>query len=107
VSDTDTVIVRASSFEIDSSKSSSKRLAPVCGHLGIDDDNERAFETLKHLCSIENVDKVIIVYRNYEFSLVGVSFAAANHETPIVQIDRLRKYKFQAQDVGLAGLYEL
>ncbi|MGH9877901.1 MAG: hypothetical protein ACRD5H_09700, partial [Nitrososphaerales archaeon] len=97
------VILKASSFEIEPGKSSTESVQQVSGHLGIEDDNDNAFEALKNLCSKENVDKVVIVYRDYQFSLVGVSFSSDNKNPPSIRLGK-NSYRFEAKDVHLDAL---
>lgn len=99
--------VRASSFEIirDSQDlSGEKRQPKLFGYIGIDADNRKAFESLKALCSEETVDKIVIVYHDYAFSLIGVSLSESNVNPPSVRLEG--KYKFSANDIQLERLAE-
>ena len=99
--------VVASSFEIvrniDQSTSGGK--PPLMfGYVGVDDDNTKAFEALKELCSRDSVDKIIIVYHDYAFSLIGVSLTKSNVNPPSIRLGTA--YKFCAKDIQLERLSE-
>ena len=98
--------VTASAFEIvsETKKSSprSEKQGLLFGYIGVDEDNITAFETLRSLCSKESVDKIVIVYHDYAFSLVGVSLTENNKNAPSIRLGGT--YKFCAKDVQLEGL---
>ena len=98
--------VRASSFEIlrDKDLSQEKRQPKLFGYIGIDADNSKAFEALKALCSEESVDKIVIVYHDYAFSLIGVSLSESNANPPSVRLEG--RYRFSAKDIQLERLSE-
>jgi hypothetical protein len=106
VTETDILVFKASSFEVDPSQSTSQAGHAVSGFIGVDDEDEKILEELKSLCEKENVDKVIIVYRNYEFELVGVSLSTHNDNPPRIHVKRNKQYRFQARDIGLAALHK-
>jgi len=95
-----TVRVFASSFEIERSEIS-EYPHEVAGYLELDIHNETAFEALKDLSSKETVEKIIVVYKNYEFSLEGVSFEGYNVDPLVLRLGNSRNYKFRAKDVHL------
>ena len=99
---------KASSFEIarGNSQTSSKSKQPLLfGYIDIDDDDVKAFNALKELCSKENVDKIIIVYHDYAFSLLGISLTETNVNPPSIRLNT--RYKFSAKDIQLGRLSEL
>jgi hypothetical protein len=99
--------LNASSFEIlrDKEQPTSKSKEPLLiGYVGIDDDNSTAFEALKELTSKEAIDKIVIVYHDYAFSLMGVSFTKSNANPPTVTFETT--YKFRAKDIQLEKLSE-
>ena len=68
--------------------------------MGVNDDNAKTFQALKDLATEREVDKIIIVYHNYTFSLMGVSLASKNnHNPPAVTFETV--YKFRAKDIQL------
>ncbi|HLE35071.1 MAG TPA: hypothetical protein VI698_04195 [Nitrososphaerales archaeon] len=97
--------VKANSFEIvrDNNQLSSriKKQPLLLGYVGVDDDDAKAFEVLKELCSKESVDKIVIVYHDYAFSLLGVSLTENNPNPPGIRFGT--KYKFSAKDIQLEG----
>jgi len=95
--------LKASTFEIlKNANSSSKEATPqLNGLVGVDDD--AAFKALRDLCNKEKIDKVIVVYHDYTFSLLGVSFSD-NKESETIPSDAANTYKFQARDVHLEPL---
>ncbi|MGI0016832.1 MAG: hypothetical protein ACREBU_25710 [Nitrososphaera sp.] len=95
--------IKASSFEILRSHSSPQSAQGVSGYVEVGDD-ETAFETIKDFWSGERLDKVIIVYKNYAFSLVDVTFSSENKNQPCITLGRKRSYTFQAKDVHLEAL---
>ena len=100
--------VEVSSFEIirNNDQSSSKLKKPLLfGYIDIDDDSQKAFSTLKALCSKDGVDKIVIVYHDYAFSLVGVSLTESNDNAPAVRLGG--RYKFSAKDIQLESLSQL
>lgn len=72
------------------------------GYIGVDEDNTIAFETLKDLCSKQSVDKIVIVYHDYAFSLVGVSLTEDSKNAPSIRLGGT--YNFSARDIRLKGL---
>jgi transcriptional regulator with XRE-family HTH domain len=94
--------LKASNFEIlkNARQSSGDSKQQLCGYLGIDD--EATFEALRELCNNAKIEKVIVIYHDYAFSLLGVSFSedaeSDNLET------KPNTYKFQASDVHLEAL---
>jgi hypothetical protein len=99
--------VAASSFEIvpDKNRSYSKSKQPLLfGYIGIDDDDIKTLHALKELCSKENVDKIIIVYHDYAFSLLGISLNETNTNPPSIRLGT--RYKFSAKDIQLERLSE-
>ena len=97
-------LLRASSFEIERGDSISDPKTNVSGNISVDEEDEATFAAIKELCSKENVNKVIIVYRNFEFALVGVSLTKENKNPPSVVLGRNKHYKFHAKDVHLEML---
>lgn len=95
-------LLNVRSFEVDRDDSILDS-AGVSGHLSTEEDSA-TFEALKELCQKENVDKVMIVYRNYTFTLVGVSFTDTNSNPPSVTLKGERNYNFKARDVYLDAL---
>lgn len=98
--------VKASTFEIvhDNSPSASSKQPLLFGYIDIDDDNMKTLQALKELCSKENVDKIIIVYHDYAFSLLGISLTQTNVNPPGVRLGT--RYKFSAKDIQLERLAE-
>jgi len=99
--------ISASSFEIlpDKNRSSSKSKQPsLFGYIDIDDDDFKALQALKELCTKENVDKIIIVYHDYAFSLLGISLTENNVNPPSIRLGT--RYKFSAKDIQLERLAE-
>ena len=95
--------VKASSFEIlkNTNQPSEEAKQQLSGYIGIDD--YATLEALKELCAQKNIDKVIVVYHDYAFSLLGVSFSD-NKESDSIKLDASNTYKFQANDVHLEAL---
>ena len=95
--------LKASSFEIlkNANESSGEATQQLNGYVGVDDDT--TFKALRDLCNKEKIDKVIVVYHDYAFSLLGVSFSD-NKDSDTVQLDAANTYKFQAKDVHLEAL---
>jgi hypothetical protein len=94
--------VKASLFEIfkNTNQTSEESRKGLSGLVTIDD---AAIEGIRELCSNAKIDKVIILYHDYAFSLLGVSFSdEASADT--VQIGASNKYKFQAKDIQLEAL---
>ena len=98
--------IKASTFEIvrDNSQTSSSKQPLLFGYVDIDADNLKAFQALKELCSKDNVDKIIIVYHDYAFSLIGISLTETNVNPPSVRLGT--RYKFSAKDIQLERLSE-
>jgi len=97
--------ISASRFEImrDNDPPSSESKYPLlCGYIDIDDDNPKIFATLKELCAKDGVDKIVVVYHDYAFSLVGVSLTESNVNPPAVRLGG--RYKFSAKDIQLERL---
>lgn len=65
----------------------------------MDGDNIAAFEALRQFCSRKDIDKIIIVYHDYAFRLLGVSFTEKNTDPPSFRLDR--SYEFRANDIQL------
>ena len=95
--------VKASSFEIlkNMNQPPEEAKQQLSGYIGIDDDV--TLQALKELCAQKNIDKVIVVYHDYAFSLLGVSFSDSK-ESDTVQLDAANTYKFEAKDVHLEAL---
>jgi hypothetical protein len=77
----------------------------MCGYVGVNDDNSKTLNALKELCSRDNVDKIVIVYHDYAFSLVGVSFSENNKHPPSVTLETT--YMFRAKDIQLERISEI
>ena len=94
--------INAKSFEItrEIDKQSKSRQPLFIGFVGVDDTNAKAFEALKDLSSKQEVDKIIIVYHDYAFSLMGVSLTAKDNYHPLAVTFETR-YKFCAKDIQL------
>jgi len=92
--------VPAASFEITRNEvgSAGSRTRELSGYVDVNDVAD-AFEALEDLCSRKDVDKVVIVYQNYSFCLVGVSFSKNNENPPRIMLGK--SYKFTAKDVEL------
>lgn len=73
----------------------------LSGSLCVDDSNSESLQVLTGLCSKDNVDKVVVVYREYAFSLKRVSFSGNSMQCS----GRDRIFKFRAQDVHLEGMF--
>jgi hypothetical protein len=97
------LVVNASLFEINSSDSSTNADRKLSGYIDIDNPDEELIKKLKQLCSKRDVDKLVIVYQNYEFVLVGVSLNDERDfkDLPKVHVRRLNRYRFTAKDIGL------
>jgi hypothetical protein len=100
------VRISASSFEIirDNSPTSSTKKPLLFGYVDIDDDDLKAFQALKELCSKDNVDKIVIVYHDYAFSLLGISLTESNVNPPSIRLGT--RYKFSAKDIQLERFAE-
>jgi hypothetical protein len=92
--------VLASSFELVSSDQSSKQ--SLSGYKCADDNNSKSLQILKDLSLREFVDEVVVVYRQYAFSLTGVSISGNN--TAACQGPD-RNFKFHAKDIHLDDLF--
>lgn len=101
------VRLTASSFEImrnsDQPPSNSAQQHSLSGYVCIDDNNSKSFQMLKDLCSGDALDEVVVVYREYAFSLIGVSFIGNNTDRQGAD----RTFKFHAKDVHLEELFGL
>lgn len=100
----DAILVNASSFEIvkDNVPHESRDSKPqLFGYLSVDDESKSC--ELEHLCLKGRIDKVILVYHDYAFSLLGVSFSENNSELEPKLI--ARSYKFSAKDIRLEALF--
>ena len=93
----------ASSFEIlkNTNESLGETTQKLSGYVGVDDDT--TFKTLRDLCNKEKIDKIVIVYHDYAFSLLGVSFSDKK-ESDTIPLNAANTYKFQANDVHLEAL---
>jgi len=100
------IVLKATSFEIGSPAKSDASQKPISGFIGIEDSDEEIIQKLRDLCSRGDVEKLIIVYNNYEFQLVGVSLSenTSLEKSPRVLIGR-NIYRFTANDVGLTTLH--
>ena len=95
--------IKASFFEIlksTNNQSSGEAIQQLNGYVGIADD---MCEMLRELCAKKNIDKVVVVYHDYAFSLLGVSFSD-NKQSDVIHLDAVNTYKFQAEDVHLEAL---
>lgn len=92
--------VKASSFEIfPAGKSLERSKQQLSGWIKVDGDDIAGFEALKQFSSRKDVDKIIIVYRDYAFQLLGVSFTEKNTDPPSFRLDR--SYEFRANEIQL------
>ena len=93
----------ASSFEIvkNAKLSSVERAQRLFGYLGVDDAT--SVKALKDLCAVKIIDKVVIVYNEYTFSLLEVSFSQSKGSDKF-QLDAPNTYRFEAKDVHLEAL---
>jgi len=92
------LVLRASSFELERSQSDD-----VSGNFELGAADEIAYETLMNLCSQPDVDKIIIVYKDYEFCLMGVSLHGENISPRSIAL-RKSKFLFSAKDIKLESL---
>jgi hypothetical protein len=92
-------------FEVDGSQSIPMNSSEISGSFEIDFDDKKLLEAIMNLCSQESVDKVTIVYRNYEFCLMGVSLKGTNKDPPIISLGK-RNFKFRAKDIRLDSLFQ-
>jgi hypothetical protein len=91
----------ASSFELSNDQSTRQSLS---GYICVDDNNNsKSFQLLKDLCTRNIVDEVVVVYREYAFSLTRVSFS--DNDIPCQGTDHT--FKFHARDVHLEGLFAI
>ena len=94
-------LLKASSFEVDRDRAGSgSESQGVSGYLSADEDST-TFEGLDELCLKGNIEKVMILYRNYTFVLVDVSFADMNSYLPKTKLRGKRQYTFKARNVHL------
>lgn len=93
----------ASSFELtpNNESSNSEHQQSLSGSVYVDDNNSESFQLLKELSSKDNIDKVVVVYHKYSFSLKGVSFSGNNMQHQGMD----RTFKFHAKDVHLEGMF--
>jgi hypothetical protein len=92
----------ASSFEIvrnPSQPRSNSKQELLSGYVCVEKNNSKSFQALKGLCSGEAVDNVVIIYRDYAFSLTGVSFS----DISVQCLGTAHSFKFDAQDIHLVG----
>jgi hypothetical protein len=76
----------------------------LSGYVCVDDkSNSKSIQVLKDLCSRGIVDEVVVVYREYAFSLTNVSFSDDNMRRQ----DTNHTFKFHAKDIHLEGLLRL
>lgn|SRR5574338_1152141 len=89
------IILKASSFELERNDGQD-----VAGSFELTDEDMTTYQEIIELCSKPGVDKLVIVYRNYEFILVGVSLKGENINPEFIQL-RKRNFKFSAKGVRL------
>lgn len=75
----------------------------ITGNFELGAADEIAYEALIDLCSQPDVDKIIIVYKDYEFCLMGVSLHGENI-SPRSIASRKSKFAFTARDIKLESL---
>jgi hypothetical protein len=95
VSTTGALVLKASSFELERNQAED-----VSGSFEVRDADEITYEALMNLCSQPNVDKIVIVYRDYGFCLMGVSLHGENKSPHTISLQR-RNFKFNAKDIRL------
>src|SRR5690348_12607344 len=78
--------IKASIFEIirDSTKSVNQpeKQDLLLGYVGFDEANAKSVKVLRDLCSKEIIENVVIVYNDFGFSLIDVSFTKNNANHP-------------------------
>jgi hypothetical protein len=92
----------ASSFEIlrgSGQPRSNSKQELLSGYVCIENNNSKSLQAIKDLCTGEAIDNVVIVYRDYAFSLTGVLFSDVSTQCS----DTLHSFKFDAQDIHLVG----
>lgn len=97
------ISLTVSSFEIvhnsDQPRSSSEQPS-LSGYVRVENISSKSFQMLEELCSAGAVAEVVIVYRDYAFSLIEVTFSESNAQFPGTTCS----FKFDARDIHLAGL---
>jgi hypothetical protein len=100
MSETDGLVLRVSSFELNRATDHPNSNSEVSGIFEVGEGYDSLEVALKELIRRDDVDKVILVYRNYEFHLLGVSLTGDNRAAPSVAIKK-GSFKFTAKDVKL------
>lgn len=67
----------------------------------IESNDSKSLQALGNLCTGETIDNVVIIYRDYAFSLTGASFSDISAQC----LETTHSFKFDALDIHLVGVH--